>query len=820
MGTPSTINPLLRSVLSIVLLFAAVLTARGQAAGTASIVPATAVPLALPVAIAYDTAGDLYIAEANHHVIRRVDTAGRITTVAGTGEQGFSGDGGSALSATLDSPTGIAVDPKNNLYIADTHNDRIRLIDGVTGNISSVAGTGHAGFSGDGGNASAAQLRLPGALALDSLGNLYIADTGNHRIRRLSPEGILTTVAGNGVQGFSGDNGLATAASIDSPAGIALDSAGQLYISDTHNHRLRVVDRNSGVIRTLTGDGTPSATGDGGLASSARFAMPRGLTIDAAGNIFIADSQNHRVRRVDTITGIITTVAGNGTEQYSGDAGPAVSASLDTPRAAALSPDKGLTIADTLNGRIRQLTTPGTSGTSIQTIAGLGSNTPGTLSVFAPSVVAYGGGLLIASIASSSSASGSVNFLRITSGGSTLLGTVPFHENIASLSTGTLSAGQYSLMATYPGDETHLSSQSTVVQLTVSPIDLVVSAMPASMLYGLTPPTLTGVANGLLPQDIASAQLTFTSSASPTASPGTYPIGATLSGSSAPNYAVKLSPASLVITRAPATVALTVLPGEVSGDVILSAHVASSTTGTPTGSLTFLDADLPFAASALGASGTLNQSLANLANGPHAFAAVYSGDNNFTPLGSSVTTLTISPGTAPNPSADFTLSATGVTTRSILKGGTTSYTFSISTVGSPLSSAITLAAAGLPSLAVASFNPSYIPPGGAVSSFTMTIATPTSNVGRSIPPRNFGGIATAALLLPILAFVPGCRGLRARCLGLLIISPMLLLNGCGARVLTAPNSGLVIYTLNVSGTATTATGAIIQRGTSVTLTVH
>ena len=340
---------------------------------------ATTLPLLFPWAIAFDAQGNLYFTETDNHVIREVTPAGILTTVAGTGVQGFSGDGGAATSAQLDSPAGLVLDSAGNLYIADTHNQRIRKITVATGLIATVAGTGAVGFSGDGGPAAAALLDHPTALALDSAGNLYVADTGNHRIRKLSAAtGAITTVAGNGVQGFSGDNGPATAAAIDSPAGIALDSAGNLYFADTHNQRIRRVAALTGTITTLAGtSGATSApqpfAGDNGPAASATLALPRGLVLDAAGDLYIADTANHRIRVISASTGAITTAAGQGTETFAGDGAPAVDASLDSPRAVALSPAGLLTLADTGNARVRQLDALPAPGPDIHTIAGVGA---------------------------------------------------------------------------------------------------------------------------------------------------------------------------------------------------------------------------------------------------------------------------------------------------------------------------------------------------------------------------------------------------------------------------------------------------------------
>src|SRR5271170_218063 len=304
------------------------LVSRLVASAQTPTVSALTIPLILPSAIVFDSAGNLYFAESGHHLIRKLDTLGNITTIAGTGTQGFSGDAGPATAATFDSPQGLALDASNNLYIADTHNHRIRELNLATGTLITIAGS-TPGFSGDAGPATSAQLDLPTALALDAAGNLYIADTGNHRVRKLTlATDVITTIGGTGTQGFSGDNGLATSASIDSPTGLAVDAAGNLYLADTHNHLIRKITSSTGTITTIAGNGSPGFSGDTAAATSATLALPHGLSLDATGNLYLADTENHRIRRIDAISGAITTVAGDGTQAFSGDNGPAIAASL------------------------------------------------------------------------------------------------------------------------------------------------------------------------------------------------------------------------------------------------------------------------------------------------------------------------------------------------------------------------------------------------------------------------------------------------------------------------------------------------------------
>jgi hypothetical protein len=329
-----------------------------------------------PRGIAVDAAGNLFIADEVNYRIRKVDAGGTITTVAGNGlytfataiEYGFAGDGGAATLARLNSPTGVALDSVGSLYIADFGNNRIRRVD-ADGTITTVAGDGTVGFPGDGGAATLARLNSPSDVALDSVGNLYIADRNNGRIRKVDVNGTITTVAGNGSQGFSGDGGAATAARLNSPSGVALDSVGNLYIADYGNHRVRKVDA-SGMITTVAGNGTSGYFGDGGAATAALLASPSGVALDAAGNLYIADFQNHRIRKVD-VGATITTVAGNGSPGFAGDGGPASAALLSAPIGVAVDAAGTLYIADRGNYRIRKVDAGGT----ITTVAGNG--TPG-----------------------------------------------------------------------------------------------------------------------------------------------------------------------------------------------------------------------------------------------------------------------------------------------------------------------------------------------------------------------------------------------------------------------------------------------------------
>ncbi|MBF6054606.1 hypothetical protein GO002_22445 [Streptomyces eurocidicus] len=258
--------------------------------------PATEASLKDPAGVALDGRGNLYIADRSNQRVRRVGPDGIITTVAGDGTAAFGGDGGPAIAASLNFPHAMAVDGAGNLYIADDYNHRVRRV-GPDGVIVTVAGNGSDGFGGDGGPATAASLNFPHAVAVDGVGNLYIADRYNYRVRRVGPDGTITTVAGNGAIGFGGDGGPATAAALNLPQCVLVDGVGNLYITDYGNERVRRVGPD-GIITTVAGDGSKGYGGDGGPAPLAALDQPLGIAVDGAGELYIGDFGNHRVRKV------------------------------------------------------------------------------------------------------------------------------------------------------------------------------------------------------------------------------------------------------------------------------------------------------------------------------------------------------------------------------------------------------------------------------------------------------------------------------------------------------------------------------------------
>jgi len=343
---------------------------------------ATLAELNGPQGMAFDAAGDLYIADTGNHRIRQVTPDGNIHTFAGTGQAGLYPITGPALQSPLNSPGGVAVDSSGNVYIADTGNHFIRVV-GTDGNLRSFAGVPYPGFSGDTFAAISSNLFAPQDVAVGSNGTVYIADTGNARIRAVTTDGNINTVAGNGNLGFSGDGGAATSASLSQPYAVAVDSQNQLFIADLGDLRIRKVDT-KGNMSSIAGTGFPGFTGDGSAAIKATLTLPSGVAIDGSGNVYVADQWNLRLRKIDT-SGNISTIAGNGGFSYSGDGGPATRAQLFGPQGVAVDPSGNLFISDSRNAVVRKVATNHTistlTGTSLVQPRGLAADGAGNIYV-------------------------------------------------------------------------------------------------------------------------------------------------------------------------------------------------------------------------------------------------------------------------------------------------------------------------------------------------------------------------------------------------------------------------------------------------------
>jgi sugar lactone lactonase YvrE len=779
-------------------------------------VQATTVPLSLPGGLAYDSNGNLYIAATNDHVVRVVSPTGVINTFAGTGAQGFSGDGGAATSAQLDSPVGVAVDSSNNVYIADTHNHRIREVLASTGVINTIAGTGAAGFAGDGAAATSALLNYPTAVAVDSAGNVYIADTNNHRIRAIK-SGNLSTVAGDGEQFYSGDGGLATAAGLDSPNGVAVDSSFNLYIGDTHNQRVRMVTFTTGIISTLAGTGVKTYTSDGGPANTSGLARPRGLAISPNGTLLIADSDNDRVRSVSG--GNISTVIGTGQQGFSGDTTLASGSTIDTPRAVAATANNSVTVADTENDRVRSVDVNG----DLITVAGLAptGDESLTLSGAAASVV-YGTGSLTATFKfNSNTATGNILFYDAVGSTPVQVGSpVALSSNIAGFNIGTLSAGKHAIEAIYAGDTNNAGAASGVFDVTVTPLAITATGNSTSVIYGVAIPTLTGTLSGVLAQDNGNVTLALSSTATTTSAPGVYPISAALTGTAAGNYAVSLTaPANVTVTQASSTTLLTTSTSApyVNIPVILTAAVSDSSTGStgsPTGTVSFYDGTTLLGTSSVTA-GVATLSTLAFPLGASAVTAVYNGDTNFAASTSSAVTETV----------DFTFvllpSSGSPAVQTIFPGQTATYNFTVLPTLVSFPQAVTFTVSGLPPGATYTLTPSSIPAGGGVTPMTLVVHTTDPLAQLSRRGDRWMGLTVPLLLLLPFAGVKRTgevverprRTPRLLVLVLLLTGLVGTLTGCGA-------GGFFSTQLQTYNIVVTATSGAVSHTQSVTLTIQ
>jgi len=738
---------------------------------------------------------------------------GVINTAAGSGYWLYYGDGNLATASGIFLPGGIVVDGAGNLYIADSGNNRIRRVDAVTGLISTIAGTGVPGMAGDNGPAIAAEVNNPTGIAMDGAGNLYIADSSNNCVRMLSAAtGKLSTIAGTGVLGYAGDGGLATAAQLNSPNGLAFDAAGNLYISDTSNGRVRKVDA-SGIITTVAGNGTFAYSGDGHAATAASMNFPWGITASPTGDLYIADLYDHAVRKVNS-SGVISTVAGSGIQGFLGDGGSALHAQLSNPAGVVLDPAGNLYIADSGNSRIRKVNA--VTG-NISTIAGSGSQTMNGDAGPADQAGLYG----------------------------------PYALAIDSSAN------------LYIADMFH----NRVRMVTISQAVLTFPAMRVDRFSAPLPQTLEndGTAN-LIISSVQSVQDAAVDAASTTCIAGAQiaPESTCIIGSEfAPTQIGKLVSGSLsVATNAPSspggitvegevesldptltTISVNTNPASLGGSVTFTASVGLTSGGsTPTGSVQFMDGTTVLGSGTLNSLTTATFTTTSLSIGQHTITAVYQGDANSSPSTSPaiIETLKQSTSLALSTSASsalegaavtFTATATGaggVPTGSIVfqDGGTVIGSGTINASGVATLTSSTLSAGQHVITAVYSGDSGSL--GSTSASIAQTIqASTTTLLSSSAIPSSVGASITltatvtasgsttgAGTLSGAVTFMDGSTTLgtgavNASGVATLKLSTLTL----GTHTITASYAGATYYAASTS----TAIAQLVQQATTSTL---
>jgi sugar lactone lactonase YvrE len=727
---------------------------------------ATKSPIFLPTGVVEDAAGNLYLSDSQNNRIRRVDAqTGTISTIAGTGSAGYQGDGVLATQTEVNTPAGLVLDGAGNLYFADTGNHIVRRIDAFTGILTTVAGTpGVQGYTGDGGAATQARLSFPQSVAFDGAGNLVIADTENNVVRRVDAgTGAIETIVGTGTAGYNGDAQAATSAQLNSPWSVVVGQDGSVYIADLFNNRVRKVSP-GGTISTVAGTATRGFEGDGGAAAEAELSQPTALALDPAGDLYIADSDNNRVREVNAVTGWIETICGTSGEQFVGDAEPANLASLYGPDALYFDANGNLFVADMFHNRVREIsglttalvyptmkvgkisapqlvsvandgntdllmaspglvnaatdagTTTCSSGADVAaagtcvvgaefapTVTGnpvLGSITVKSNATSTAPVISLSGevlsitpttivlvssknpSLLGASVTftatvdngSSGAMSGTVVFLD----GSTQLCSVTIASNAASCATAALTLGQHSVTAVYSGDANDAAATSSALtQVVQQTATLTLSAAPnpavvtASVTMTFTATATTGTPSGTAAFYDGTTALGavglsgagFATFSTAQLLPGTHSLSVQYAGD-ALDAAGKSNTVSLVVQQATTatTLATSNATVPVGTQVTFTATVTCGNGPAPTGSVTFTDGSVTLGTGTVGSGGTATFSTSSLTPGAHTIVATYGGSTDDSGSSSAALTETIQQiGTATTLAADKNPVAAGAT---------------------------------------------------------------------------------------------------------------------------------------------------------------
>jgi trimeric autotransporter adhesin len=730
---------------------------------------------------------------------------GVISTAAGTGTQGYTGDGGPATSAELNGLESVTPDYGGNLYIADGANQRIRKLAVGTGVITTVAGNGTAGYSGDGGPATSAAINDPEDAALDSAQNLYIADEANNRIRMVSgATGIITTVAGNGAAGYSGDGGPATGASLDHPAGTAVDAAGNLYIADGANQRIRKVTAGTGLITTVAGNGTAGYSGDGGPATSAELKDPAGMVFDSAGNLYFVDEGNQRVRQLST-TGIITTYAGNGTAGYSGDGGPAIDAELNSPTRLAIDNANNLYIADNQNNRVRKVDAQ--TG-SIATVVGNGTQ----------------GSTGDGGVATSAELSGPVGVgidgagdLFVTEHTGNRVRKIDENQSILNYPT-----------PTTVGASDSTDSPQTAILSNIGNASLTISPPPSGNNPGVSAGFSFDSASTCPQLEVSSSPQMLASGSACTIAIDFAPISAgAVTGTAVPtdtslNAAAAVQTIHLNGTGAGAgmststTVVGSPNPSAYLQSVVFTATVASARgTGVPTGTMQFMIDGTLVGSPVTLTNGTAAYTTSTLAVGSHNVVATYTPatSDGFAGSNGSTSQVVIN-------NLDFTLTLTSGGNQTVIPGNAASYALQVAPTYSIYPGTVTFSATGLPTGATIVFSPNTVATNGGTAPISVSVQTASQNHAINQRREEAAPFALALLVFP-LAFFRRIRrcGIRALLLLFVLLGGLAAtagLSGCGGYngngfFGQSPQN----YTITI-----TATSGSIQHSVSVMLNVQ
>jgi hypothetical protein len=743
--------------------------------------PATSASFSYPTGVAVDGVGNLYIADSNNNVVWKVASGtGTITVAAGTIGifGGNTGNGGLATSATLSGPTRVAVDSAGNLYIADTYNNEIREVSAQTGIISIFAGGGYGSANlGDGGPATSATLGTPQGISFDGSGNLYIADVGYARIRMVSAaSGTITTVAGGGTSGL-GDGGQAIAAVLNLPVDVVVGSQGNIYIAESGSGRVRMVNRSTGVITTIAGDGNTGDSGDGGPATAAEV-YPLGLALDAAGNLYISNSTE--VRMLPAGGGPITMVAGNGYTGFGGDGGSATLAELCAPEGLAFDKSGSLYIADWCNYRVRKVTFPG----------------PAATPTFTPAAGTYTGAQ---SVTIKDSTQGAAIYYT-TDGSTPTAGSNAYSGAITVASTETVKA-----IAVATGyTESAVASAAYTMSQPVAPV--ITWATPEPITYGTALSSVQLDATTTVPGSFA-----YSPAAGTVLNAGQQTLKVTFTPTDTADYSNSTATVTLTVnTVSPvlSAVGSSLNPSLVSNSVTFTASVTAAA-GTPTGSITFFDGTTQLESGTLSA-GSASYSNSSLAAGSHSITAVYSGDQNFLSVTSAALAQVVesySIGTASGGSSSATASP----------GGQASYALVVTPPSA--GAGLKLAVSGLPAGATGTFSPSSVPAGAPATNVTLTVNLASTAAMTPAESPFKPGASQILLGLILLPFMGKLRKASQRRLLLIVLGIAGLalavgVSACGGGG-GSTGPGQQSYTLTVTATS----GSLVQ-STTLTLTVE